>query len=99
MYKKSNNYYIENGNYVFTEKYLKSRGSCCENNCKHCPYKKHTMDIYENINVSDLISIKSELRDLIEEKRFDIEKRIEYEDKLNSIQKLIIKKIDNLKFN
>lgn len=24
---------------VFTEKYLLERGFCCNNNCKHCPYK------------------------------------------------------------
>jgi len=32
-------YYInEAGLYVFTEKYLRERGYCCENGCKHCPY-------------------------------------------------------------
>jgi hypothetical protein len=32
-------YYIdEDGNYVFTEKYLLQRGYCCENGCRHCPY-------------------------------------------------------------
>lgn len=25
---------------VFTEEYLLKRGYCCNNNCKHCPYKK-----------------------------------------------------------
>jgi hypothetical protein len=57
------------------------------------------MIIYENISISELISIKQELNDLIEKKRFDIEKRIEYEDKLKNIQKLITKKINNLKFD
>jgi len=57
------------------------------------------MIIYENVSVSELISIKQELNDLIEKKRFDVEKRIEYENKLKSIQKLIVKKIDNLKFD
>ena len=33
-------FYIENGLYVFTEKYLKARGYCCNNRCRHCPYKK-----------------------------------------------------------
>ncbi len=32
-------YYIENGNYVFTAYYLKKRGYCCDNGCRHCPYK------------------------------------------------------------
>ncbi len=57
------------------------------------------MIIYENVSISELISIKQELNDLIEKKRFDIEKRIKYENKLEYIQKLIIKKIDNLKFD
>ena len=33
-------FYIENGLYVFTEKFLKERGYCCGNVCRHCPYKK-----------------------------------------------------------
>tara|TARA_R110000851_G_scaffold69832_4_gene156192 strand:- start:4343 stop:4516 length:174 start_codon:yes stop_codon:yes gene_type:complete len=57
------------------------------------------MIIYENISVAELISIKQELKDLIEEKRFDIERRIEYEDKLERIQEKITNKIDNLKFD
>lgn len=31
-------FYIENGNYVFTAHYLTNRGYCCENRCRHCPY-------------------------------------------------------------
>ena len=31
-------YYNENGLVVFTEKYLRERGYCCGNGCKHCPY-------------------------------------------------------------
>ncbi|MEH0157887.1 DUF5522 domain-containing protein [Limibacter armeniacum] len=31
-------YYIENGLYVFTEHYHKKRGYCCKNGCRHCPY-------------------------------------------------------------
>lgn len=35
-------YYIDKktGLFVFTESYLLKRGFCCDNNCKHCPYKK-----------------------------------------------------------
>ncbi|MBL4656188.1 MAG: hypothetical protein JKY33_10250 [Bacteroidia bacterium] len=34
-------YYInDQGLYVFTEKYLKDRGYCCDCGCKHCPYKE-----------------------------------------------------------
>ncbi|MFK7865708.1 MAG: DUF5522 domain-containing protein [Pseudohongiellaceae bacterium] len=32
-------YTIENGSYVFTEKYLRERGYCCKNGCRHCPYE------------------------------------------------------------
>jgi hypothetical protein len=31
-------YYNESGYFVFTEFYLKKRGYCCKNKCKHCPY-------------------------------------------------------------
>ena len=37
-------YYLnEEGLIVFTEKYLRERGYCCGNGCKHCPYE------YENV--------------------------------------------------
>jgi len=35
-------YWIERDGYrykVWTEKYLLERGFCCNNSCKHCPYK------------------------------------------------------------
>jgi len=31
-------YYIENGRWVFTEKFHLKRGKCCGNKCRHCPY-------------------------------------------------------------
>ena len=31
-------YYLDHGKVVFTEKYHLSRGYCCGNKCKHCPY-------------------------------------------------------------
>lgn len=32
-------YYINaQGNWVFTALYHLKRGTCCENDCKHCPY-------------------------------------------------------------
>lgn len=38
--KKEQEYYLnENGNFVFTEHYLKKRGDCCGNGCKHCPFE------------------------------------------------------------
>ena len=36
-------YYVENGKYVFTEQYLLKRGWCCNNGCRHCPYKENFM--------------------------------------------------------
>lgn len=32
-------YYVENGLMVFTAVYLKRRGFCCGNDCRHCPYE------------------------------------------------------------
>ena len=41
---KKDEYYIgPKGYIVFTEKYLLNRGYCCDNDCKHCPYKKKKM--------------------------------------------------------
>lgn len=31
-------FYLENGYRVLTETYLKNRGYCCANGCRHCPY-------------------------------------------------------------
>jgi hypothetical protein len=31
-------YYVDNGLFVWTEKYLRERGYCCGNSCRHCPY-------------------------------------------------------------
>jgi hypothetical protein len=36
----ADDFYINDEGYrVFTENYLLKRGYCCENWCKHCPYK------------------------------------------------------------
>jgi len=31
-------FYLEGPFVVFTEKYLRDRGYCCESGCRHCPY-------------------------------------------------------------
>ena len=31
-------FYREGPYIVFTEKYLRKRGTCCESGCRHCPY-------------------------------------------------------------
>jgi hypothetical protein len=29
----------ESGLFVFTAAYLMARGTCCDSDCRHCPYK------------------------------------------------------------
>lgn len=43
-------FYYEDGKVVFTEKYLLKRGTCCNNNCRHCPYKKKQTEHLEDLN-------------------------------------------------
>lgn len=43
MIQENVDYYIENGRYIFTEKYLLSRGKCCKFGCRHCPYRDNNM--------------------------------------------------------
>ena len=31
-------FYCEGPYVVFTEKFLRERGYCCESGCRHCPY-------------------------------------------------------------
>ncbi|MEK7857429.1 MAG: DUF5522 domain-containing protein [Acidobacteriota bacterium] len=33
-------YYFENGLMVLTAHFLRRRGFCCGNGCRHCPYPK-----------------------------------------------------------
>ena len=35
---KGEDFYFEGPYMVFTEKYLRSRGYCCESGCRHCPW-------------------------------------------------------------
>lgn len=35
-------YYLENGLYVFTASFLRRRGYCCNSDCRHCPYPKES---------------------------------------------------------
>lgn len=37
-------YYIDNGRWVFTEDFLRRRGTCCKNKCRHCPYGNKNMN-------------------------------------------------------
>jgi iron complex transport system substrate-binding protein len=36
--EQDKDYYLERGAMVFTASYLKRRGYCCGNGCRHCPY-------------------------------------------------------------
>jgi hypothetical protein len=42
-------FYLEEGNMVLTEHYHLRRGKCCDNGCKHCPYKKQDGNKQTNI--------------------------------------------------
>jgi hypothetical protein len=49
-------YYYEGRFIVFTEKYLRDRGYCCENGCRHCPYgfsRERRSDEPADVNPSD----------------------------------------------
>lgn len=37
-FRENVDFYFENGLMVLTEKYLRERGFCCGNKCRHCPY-------------------------------------------------------------
>lgn len=37
-------YYTKEGYMVLTAAYLRKRGYCCENSCRHCPYKTDTLE-------------------------------------------------------
>jgi biotin synthase-like enzyme len=38
--REGTDYYIEDGNVVFTSTYLLKRGYCCKSGCRHCPYRE-----------------------------------------------------------
>ncbi len=42
-------YYLENGNWVFTAKFLLRRGYCCRSGCRHCPYGFVKEDLKSNL--------------------------------------------------
>jgi hypothetical protein len=39
-FTEGTDFYFENGLMVLTEHFLKKRGYCCGNDCRHCPYPK-----------------------------------------------------------
>ncbi len=36
--KEGEDFYLERGYRVMTERFLITRGYCCSNGCRHCPY-------------------------------------------------------------
>ena len=38
-FEKGRDYYLENGEIILTESYLKKRGKCCGSGCRHCCYE------------------------------------------------------------
>ena len=38
--QEGRDFYFENGLMVLTAEYLRRRGYCCGNLCRHCPYTK-----------------------------------------------------------
>jgi len=41
--KEGLDYYIEKGQWVFTEHFLLRRGDCCGSGCRHCPYGRRNV--------------------------------------------------------
>ena len=54
-------YYKENDKWVFTAEYLKRRGTCCWQGCRHCPYRGPEDDLGKAIQ--DL-KVKYTLKDV-----------------------------------
>lgn len=52
IFEEGKDYYLEKGKIVYTEEYLKKRGTCCGSICRHCPfdpiYSKGNKNIKEN---------------------------------------------------
>ena len=42
---KDIHYYLEGDKVIFTEAYHLQRGECCNNNCRHCPYKSKKVNV------------------------------------------------------
>ncbi len=49
-------FYYEGPYMVFTEKFLRDRGYCCESGCRHCPYgfrKDQRADVSSDAGADD----------------------------------------------
>jgi len=45
-------FYWENGKFVFTERYHLRRGVCCGSGCRHCPYDHQAVSPERKAEVS-----------------------------------------------
>jgi hypothetical protein len=45
-------YYFENGLMVLTAHFLRERGFCCGNGCRHCPYQTTEAEEKDNLPTS-----------------------------------------------
>jgi hypothetical protein len=37
-FELNKDYYLEKGKIIYTEYYLRKRGTCCGSGCRHCPF-------------------------------------------------------------
>lgn len=49
---ENEDYYMEHGLMVLTARYHLRRGYCCEQGCRHCPYREAGKE-YSNVEVED----------------------------------------------
>ncbi|MEP7211691.1 MAG: DUF5522 domain-containing protein [Acidobacteriota bacterium] len=47
-------YYFEDGLMVLTARFLRNRGYCCGNGCRHCPYSDQEREIQSRNSSSSL---------------------------------------------
>jgi hypothetical protein len=52
-FEEGKDYYLEKGKIIYTEEYLKCRGTCCGSGCRHC--------IYEPIHTKGVKTIREDL--------------------------------------
>ncbi len=53
-------FYIENGYYVFTEKYHLKRGYCCKSGCRHCPWNFKKNKENQDLGIKNILKNKDE---------------------------------------
>lgn len=70
MQLQPGDYYLEDGKYVFTEQFLLRRGYCCDNGCRHCPYKRCGSSAVERIADNDEVGGSTPPRTTDEHGRF-----------------------------